>query len=61
MCLWGYGGSKMNLLIKELENARHPRNLRIFRRNGILLHTLSVHCDPSVESRGASSLAVVHC
>lgn len=40
MCLWGYGSSKMNLLIKELEDAINPRDLRIFRRKEILLHTL---------------------
>lgn len=61
MCLWGYSSSKMNLLIKELENARNPRNLRIFRRNEILLHILCVHCDPLVQSQGASDLAIVHC
>lgn len=51
----------MNLLIKELENAINPRNLRIFRRNEILLHTLGAHCDPLVESQGASDLAIVYC
>lgn len=40
MCLLGYGSSKMNLLIKELEDALNPRDLRIFRRNEILLRTL---------------------
>lgn len=61
MCLQGYSSSKLNLLIKELENTINPRNLRIFRRNETLLHTLQIHCDPFVQSQGESDLATGHC
>lgn len=61
MCLRGYSSSNMTLLIKDLGNSLNPRNLKIFRLKGRLLHPLQRHCEAFVQSQDESDLAIVHC